>query len=142
VSNVELMHEFWDSWKEGGAEAILSRYDHFFIEDAEWCPPMREMTGARYVGRRGFEQYAHDIDLVLADLSADVEEVTELSPDVVKARIHMRGHGKVSGVELDQPMFGVARFEGGRMNLAWASYDPAATDRAAEAILHGDPIPT
>ena len=29
----------------------------------------------------------------------------------------------------------------GRVDLAWASYDPGAAERAAEAIVHGEQVP-
>jgi ketosteroid isomerase-like protein len=140
VTNMELMREFWRTWSEDGAEALVARYDEFFTEDAEWFPPVRELTGMRYGGRHGIEQYAHDIGHVLGDLHGDLEEIAEVTPDVVRARVRMRADGKVSGVELDAPMIAIARFREGRMELAWASYDAEAADRAQEAIVHREPV--
>jgi ketosteroid isomerase-like protein len=141
MSNVEVMREFWRTWKEEGTEAILARYDEFFTDDAEWCPPTRELTGMRYGGRHGFEQYVHDLDQVLGDLRGDVEELTEISPAVVRSRVRMQAEGKVSGVTLDAPMIAIARYREGRMELAWASYDPAAAERAEAAIVAGERVP-
>jgi ketosteroid isomerase-like protein len=140
MTNVELMREFWRTWSEEGAQALIDRYDEFFTEDAEWSPPVRELTGIRYVGRHGIEQYAHDIVRVLGDLRGEHEEVVEIAPDVVRARVLMRADGKVSGVELDAPMIAIARFEGGRMSLAWASYDAEAAAKAEAAIVRGEPV--
>jgi ketosteroid isomerase-like protein len=140
VTHVEVMTEFWRTWSEEGAEALVARYDEFFTEEAEWYPPVRELTGMRYAGRHGIEQYAHDIGQVLGDLHGELEEIVEVTPEVVRARVQMRADGKVSGVELDAPMIAIARFEGGRMSLAWASYDPEAADRAQEAIVCGEPV--
>jgi len=141
MTNVELLHEFWRVWTEEGGPGLIDRYDDFFTEDAEWCPPLREMTGARYVGRHGLEQYVHDVGHVLTDLHGELEELTEVAPDVVRSRVRMRGHGKVSGVSLDAPMIAIARFENGRMSTAWASYDPEAAKRAETAIVNREPLP-
>jgi ketosteroid isomerase-like protein len=140
VTHVELMTEFWRTWSEEGPEALVARYDDFFTEDAEWFPPVRELTGMRYAGRHGIEQYAHDIGQVLGDLNGELEEIVEVTPDVVRARVRMRADGKLSGVELDAPMIAIARFRDGRMELAWASYDAEAADRAQEAIVNREPV--
>lgn len=140
MSHVELMREFWRTWSEEGAEALVARYDEFFTEDAEWFPPVRELTGMRYSGRHGIEQYAHDIGQVLGELHGELEETTEITADVVRATVLMRADGKVSGVELDAPMIAIARFHEGRMSLAWASYDAEAAARAQEAIVRGEPV--
>jgi ketosteroid isomerase-like protein len=142
VTHVELMREFWRTWSEEGAEALVARYDEFFTEDAEWFPPVRELTGMRYTGRHGIEQYAHDIGQVLGDLHGELEEAAEVTPEVVRARVRMRADGKVSGVELDAPMIAIARFREGRMSLAWASYDAEAAAKAEAAIVRGEPVTT
>jgi ketosteroid isomerase-like protein len=142
MSNVELMRELWRTWSEEGPAALIERYDEFFTDDAEWSPPVRELTGMRYSGRHGIEQYAHDIGQVLGDLHGELEEVVEVSPDVAGARVSMRADGKVSGVELDAPMIAIARFRDGRMERAWASYDAEAAARAQDAIVHREPVTT
>lgn len=119
---------------------LLERYDEFFTEDAEWCPPTREMTGMQYVGRHGIEQYLHDVGQVLADPHGELQEVTEIAPDVVRSRVWIRGHAKVSGMTLDAPLIGIARLRDGRVELAWASYDPEAARRAETAIVNREPL--
>jgi ketosteroid isomerase-like protein len=139
--NVDLLHEFWRVWQEEGGPGLVERYDDFFTEDAEWCPPTRELTGSRYVGRHGLEQYVHDVGQVLTDLTGELEELTEIAPDVVRSRVRVTGHGKVSGVSVDAPLIAIARFEGGRMSIAWGSYDPEAARRAETAIVNREPLP-
>jgi ketosteroid isomerase-like protein len=141
MNNVELLREFWRVWQEQGGPGLVERYDDFFTEDAEWCPPTRELTGTRCVGRHGIEQYVHDVGQVLTDLQGDLEELTEIAPDVGRSRVRMTGHGKLSGVSLDAPMIGIARLRDGRMSLAWASYDPEAAKRAETAIVNWEPLP-
>jgi ketosteroid isomerase-like protein len=141
MSNADLLREFWRTWAEEGGPGLVERYDDFFTEDAEWCPPTREMTASRYAGRHGIEQYVHDVGQVLTDLRGELEEVTEIAPDVVRSRVWMHGHGRVSGVTLDAPMIGIARLRDGRIELAWASYDPDAAQRAETAIVNQEPLP-
>jgi ketosteroid isomerase-like protein len=140
MTNAELMAEFWRTWIEEGDEALLAHYEQFFTEDAEWWPPTRELTGTHYVGRPGFEQYSYDVNQVLGDLRGEVEELIEVSPEVVRVRARMQADGKVSGVTLDATLIMVARFRDGKLSLAWASYDPEAARRAETAIVNGDPV--
>jgi ketosteroid isomerase-like protein len=140
MTNVELMAEFWRTWIEEGAEALFARYDEFFTDDAEWLPPTRELTGTRYVGRPGFEQYSYDVNQVLEDLRGEVEELVEVSPEVVRVRARMQAHGKVRGMSLDATMIMIARFRDGRLSLAWATYDPEAAAAAEKAIANGEPL--
>jgi ketosteroid isomerase-like protein len=140
MTNVELMRDFWRTWSEEGAAALLARYDEFFTADAEWFPPTRELTGARYVGRHGLEQYAYDVGQVLEDLRGELEELVEVNPVVVRARVRMQAEGKVPGMTLDATMIAIVRFRDGRMELAWASYDADAAGRAERQIVRGEPV--
>jgi ketosteroid isomerase-like protein len=140
MSNAELMREFWRTWIDEGPEALFARYEEFFTEDAEWRPPTRELTGTRYVGRAGFEQYSYDVNQVLDDLRGEVEELVEVSPEVVRVRARMEADGKVRGMTLDATMIMIARFRDGRLSLAWATYDPEAATRAQEQIIHDQPV--
>jgi ketosteroid isomerase-like protein len=141
VIHLDLVRDVNRAWRDEGLSGIVSRYEEFFTDDFEWCPPMREMTGARYVGRQGLEQYAHDLGQVLTSLDGELEEIIEIAPDVLRATVRLHTHGKVSGVTMDAPMIAIARFRDERIALAWASYDPEASSRAAEAIVKGEPVP-
>ena len=142
MTGADLLREFWRTWDERGGAGVVERYDEFFTEDAEWRPPMRELTAPRYTGHEGVSQYVRDLANVLTDLRTELEQIDEIAPDVFRARVHMRGHGRVSGVTLDAPMIAIARLREGRIDLAWASYDPEAAERAAEAIIHGEKVPS
>ena len=140
MTNVERMREFWRTWIDEGAQALFASYEEFFTEDAEWRPPIRELTGTRYVGRAGFEQYSYDVNQVLDGLRGEVEELVEISPDVVRVRARMHADGKVSGMTLDATMIMIARFRDGRLSLAWATYDAEAAARAQEQIVRDEPV--
>jgi ketosteroid isomerase-like protein len=137
----EMLLEFWRTWEGKGGGALVDRYDDFFTEDAEWRPPMRELTAPRYVGREGIAQYVRDVGTVLRDLKSEVEEIEQIAPDIYRVRVHMSGHGRVSGVDLDAEMIAIARMRAGKIALAWASYDPEAASRAEHAIVHGEQVP-
>jgi ketosteroid isomerase-like protein len=141
MTNVELLREFWKTWEAKGGAGLVERYDDFFTEDAEWRPPMRELTGSHYIGREGLAQYVRDIGSVLADLEGELEEIAEISPGVVRSRVRVHAKAKTSGMHIDAPMIGITRIRDGRVDLAWASYDPDAAERAAEAIVHGERVP-
>ena len=142
MSNVELMKEFWRTWEEKGGAGLVERYDELFTEDAEWRPPMRELTSGHYVGREGLAQYVRDIGRVLSDLEGKLDEVTEIAPNVVRSTVRIHAKAKTSGMDIDAPMIGITRIRDGRVDLAWASYDPGAADEAAHAIVHGERVPS
>lgn len=141
MNGVELLREFWRTWDERGGAGVVERYEEFFTEDAEWRPPMRELTAPRYTGEEGVSQYVRDVGNVLTDLRTELEEIDEIAPDVFRAKVHMRGHGRISGVTLDAQMVAIAHLRDGRIDLAWASYDHDAAERAADAIVHGEKVP-
>jgi ketosteroid isomerase-like protein len=141
MSSPELLNEFWRTWEERGGLALVERYEEFFLEDAEWRPPMRELTQSHYVGRDGIAEYVRDVAAVLKDLRTELQEIDEIAPEVFRIKVHMRGHGRVSDVALDAVMTVIARLRDGRIALAWASYDPEAAQRAEHAIVHGEQVP-
>ena len=141
MTDVELLREFWATWEEKGGAGLVERYEDFFTADAEWRPPMRELTGSHYVGREGLAQYVRDINRVLTDLEGELEEIVEVAPGVLRSTVRIHAKAKMSGMEIDAPMIGITRIRDGRVDLAWASYDPEAADRAAAAIVHGEQVP-
>ena len=71
---------------------LLARYDE--------CASPRTPSGGRRpasspvpgtCGQPGFEQYSYDVTQVLGDLRGEVEELAEVSPDVVRVRARMQG---------------------------------------------------
>ena len=141
MTNVELLEEFWRTWEAKGGAGLVERYEEFFTEDAEWRPPMRELTDSRYIGREGLTQYVKDIAQVLADLEGELEEIDEIAPDVVRSTVRIHATAKMSGMTIDAEMIGITRIRDGRVDLAWASYDPDAAERAADAIVRGERVP-
>ncbi len=141
MTGPEMLLEFWRTWEGKGGGELVARYDDFFTEDAEWRPPMRELTAPLYVGREGIAQYVRDVGTVLQDLKSEVEELEQIAPSIYGVRVNMSGLGRVCGVDLDAEMIAIARIVEGKIALAWASYDPEAAARAEHAIVHGERVP-
>ncbi len=140
MNNVELTRAFWRVWDEDGLGALLTRYDEFFTEDAEWRPPISQVSGERYVGRQGFERYVADVEESLRDTGCEIQEVAEIAPGVIRSRVRFHGEGSASGAVIDAPMVGVARLRDGRVYWAWGSYDIAKAEKAAEALARGEKV--
>jgi ketosteroid isomerase-like protein len=140
MSNVERVREMLRVWNEEGLGGLVSRYDDFFTEDFEWRPAVTEVTGARYVGRAGFDRYVADVQELLGDVRARLQEATEIAPDVVRGTISVHAQGASSGVVIDAPAIAITRMRDGRQCWTWATYDPAAAERVAAAILSGEEV--
>ena len=141
MTNVELLREFWQTWEAKGGAGLVERYEEFFTDDAEWRPPMRELTDSRYIGREGLAQYVKDIAQVLSGLEGELEEISEIAPNVVRSMVRIHATAKMSGMTIDAQMIGITRIRDGRVDLAWASYDPDAAQQATDAIVRGEPVP-
>ncbi|MEK6273510.1 MAG: nuclear transport factor 2 family protein [Actinomycetota bacterium] len=141
MSNAELVREYFQVWNEEGLGGLVFRYEDFFTDDFEWRPPVTEITGARYIGRDGFEQYVADVQESLGDVRAELQKVTEIAPDAVRVRARVHGEGTSSGAAIDAIAIGVIRFRDGRECWGWASYDHATAERVAEAIARGEEAP-
>ncbi|MGH2980524.1 MAG: nuclear transport factor 2 family protein [Solirubrobacterales bacterium] len=136
----ELSREFWRVWSDEGPAGLLARYDDFFTEDLEWRPPVAELSGTRYRGWEGFEQYISDIEEVLGNTSGELEEVTEISPDVIRSKVRFHGQGTASGAVIDATVVAVSRLRDGRICWGWGTYDTAEAERVAEAIVRGEEV--
>ena len=140
MSNVERVRESLRVWNEEGLGGLVSRYDDFFTEDFEWRPAITEVTGAGYVGRAGFERYVADVQEILGDVRAQLQEVSEIAPDVVRTRTSVRAEGASSGAVIDAPAIAITRMRDGRQCWTWATYDPAAAERVAAALVRGEEV--
>jgi ketosteroid isomerase-like protein len=140
MTNVELTREFWRLWNDRDLGELVSRYDEFFTEDLEWHSPIAEVTGARLIGREQFEQHIADLLDAFDEIRADLEEVVEIAPDVVRSTVWVHGRGTRSGAAIDAPLIGVARIRGGRIAWAWGSFDIDAAERVANAIAKGEEV--
>jgi ketosteroid isomerase-like protein len=122
VTALELVEEFWRTWREGPREAMLERYDELFTPDYEWHPPAVAVTGA-YVGRDGFERYWEEMGEVWDEFGVEVEELLVVGEEAVLTRGRVRTRGAGSGVDLDRPMYVLSRVRDGRISWSRAVFE-------------------
>jgi ketosteroid isomerase-like protein len=95
--NVEIVRRAWDSYAEGGIEAISRSYaDDCILEDIPDLPDART-----YLGRAGcIERYWHFVE-TWGDFSIQPLEFIDAVDDNVVAVAAMTGRGPGSGLPLD-----------------------------------------
>jgi ketosteroid isomerase-like protein len=140
MTGVELTREFWGLWNDRDLHELSRRYDEFFTEDLEWHSPITEVTGARVVGRDGFEQHLADLLDAFDEIRADAKEIVEIAPGVVRSTVWIHGTGAQSGAAIDAPLIAVARLRAGRIAWAWGSFDIEAGERVADAVARGETV--
>jgi ketosteroid isomerase-like protein len=140
MTNVGLTREFWRLWNEEHLGELISRYDEFFTEDLEWHSPITEVTGARVIGREQFERHVADLLQAFDEIRADLQEVAEVAPDVVRSTVWIHGKGTHSGAAIDAPLIAVSRLRNGRVAWAWGSFDTDTARRVANAVAKGEKV--
>ena len=134
----EMTAEFWRVWQENGVEALLDRYQDFFIEDAVWSPPVSQVAGHDYVGRAGFAEYVRDFHDAFKSFGGSIQDVEHVGPDEHLASNLVRTTVRVSaeltaGGRIDASLIAISRLRDGRIAYAWGGYDPeAAAQKLAE----------
>jgi ketosteroid isomerase-like protein len=93
--------------------------DGFFAElgtaDFEWYPAIATaLDGGGYRGREGVERFAADTSENWEELQTAAAEFRDLG-DRVLVLGRLQGHGKGSGVPVDQPYAGIFDFRGERI---------------------------
>ncbi|MGO8907161.1 MAG: nuclear transport factor 2 family protein [Solirubrobacteraceae bacterium] len=109
--------------------------DGWFAElatpDFEWYPAIvRALHGGGYRGGEGVERFAADTSENWEELQSVPEEFRDLG-DRVLLLGRLRGHGKASGVPVDQPFAGIFDFRGDRIWRYRVYLDRAEGLRAA-----------
>jgi hypothetical protein len=130
----QLLREFWRTWEQEGVERLYERYLDFFVEDADFRPPISRVSGAGYVGREGFAKYVEDFNDAFRSFGGEIVEVTEIRPHVFTSRTRVTAQ-RAGGGTIDALLYGVAGFRAGRIALAIGSYDPKEAAEALESVL-------
>ena len=138
MTNVELLREFWDLWRNDGFDELLARYEDFFTDDLEWHSPVAEMAGqALRRTRRASRRHLADLRESFTEIKADPTEIAEIAPDVVRSDVLIHGEGPTSGVAVDAPLLALGRLRDGRMCWTWASFDLGEGERMASELAMG-----
>jgi ketosteroid isomerase-like protein len=140
AGNIALTREFWRLWRNDGFDELLAHYADFFTEDLQWHSPVATMAGRSYVGRAGLAEHLGDLRESFTDIRADPTTITEIAPDVVRSDVVIHGEGPTSGVNVDAPLVALARLREGRIHWTWASFDVAAGERLAGALMRGEKV--
>jgi ketosteroid isomerase-like protein len=140
MTHETLTREFWRLWNDQGLGELITRYDEFFTEDLEWHSPITAVAGAHVIGREHFERHVADLLEAFDEIRADLQEVVEVAPDVVRSAVRIHGRGAHSGATIDAPLIAVARLRDGRVAWAWGSFDTDTAERVANALAKGDEV--
>jgi ketosteroid isomerase-like protein len=94
---------------------VAGLFAEFLTADFEWYPAtVKALEGDAYRGREGIERFTADTEEDWDELRVIAEEFRELDDRVVILG-RLTGHGKVSGVPVDQPMASILDFRGDRV---------------------------
>ncbi len=122
--NVERYHRLLAALESHDLDALLRLFDR----DAEFRPRSAAMDGP-YLGHDGIRGWWESMFSVYSDYVAEAEEVRDLG-DMTFARTRLRGHGKGSGVPMEQTQWHVAEWRHGTI-ARWRSF--ASEAEALEA---------
>ena len=91
-----------ESYERGGAEALIELLspDAVFV-----VPPEASAEPDEYRGHQGARRYFAGFEGVLDDVGFVLDELDEVAPGVVLARVRIRGVGATSGIEVEQATF-------------------------------------
>ena len=91
-----------ESYERGGTEAVIELLspDAVFV-----VPPEASAEPDEYRGHQGARRYFAGFEGVLDDVGFVLDELDEVAPGVVLARVRIRGVGATSGIEVEQATF-------------------------------------
>ncbi len=95
----ERFREGFEAWASGDIERALT----FYSRDVEAGAP-DWMNPATYRGHEGFLEWSSAWDEAWEEWSLELKEVRAVGERHVVARVHAKGRGRESGIELDHQM--------------------------------------
>jgi limonene-1,2-epoxide hydrolase len=109
---VEIARRTVDAYNRRDVEGFFAE---LATADFEWYPAIATaLDGGGYRGREGVERFAADTSENWEELQTAAEEFRDLG-DRVLVLGRLQGHGKGSGVPVDQPYAGIFDFRGDRI---------------------------
>jgi ketosteroid isomerase-like protein len=112
--NAEVMAAAIDALNARDVEAA----DALFDEDVEWRPARSAggaVEGTVYRGKRGMAQYIADVDSGFDEMRFDIQSIDSVPPDRVFYRGRIIARGSASGVQLDEPIWGLWELRDGKL---------------------------
>jgi ketosteroid isomerase-like protein len=111
--NVEALQRAAEANNRRDYEAFLEEFD----PDVEWHGIFGVMFGGEakvFTGHHGLLEYVRDLDEGFSVRDVEFLKFRDLGDRIVVLG-HVRGRGRVSGVEFDSPYAGLAEFKNGKI---------------------------
>jgi ketosteroid isomerase-like protein len=99
--NVEIVRRITTANHSGPPEETVEIALSLSDPACEFRSRITAVEGADYLGHEGVRQYNHDLADAFRTWRNDLNEIVEVSPDVVLATSVFHGTGKDSGVEVE-----------------------------------------
>jgi len=125
--NVELVQQLFEQWNAGRDPAWFIKNSQ---DDVEIFSRYAEVEGTPFVGAPGIHRWIKEIDENFERYDAGADDLRDLG-DTVLALGRVRFRGEASGIEMDQPMGWVFKFQGVKFSRMLFYDTPAA---ALEAV--------
>src|SRR5262245_5578637 len=110
--NVELVHRAFEAFNKRDLETMLALSDEEIVVESR----LTAMEGG-YRGHQGVRRWWKNTLDVLPDYEIEAEEVRDFG-DFTLARLRARAHGAGSAAPLEEVIWHIARWRGGR-NTWW-----------------------
>jgi ketosteroid isomerase-like protein len=103
-----LVREVWRRWNEGERELNPELFDPAFTVHSH-------LTGGTYRGEREIQVWISEIDQQFDGWELRVRRTKPLADGRILVHGSIRGHGRASGIELDEPAAWIVALRSGRM---------------------------
>jgi ketosteroid isomerase-like protein len=124
--NVETYRGVVEAWNSGDVDHILE----FVCADVEVMSFLTVVEGG-YHGHEGVRRYWNDFHEIFPDWHSEVLDVRAVRNEVTLARLQLRGRGANSSAPVDQVMWHVVHWRGGKA-VRLSAYNAEA--EALEAV--------
>jgi ketosteroid isomerase-like protein len=137
-ANIALIREGMDVLNGEGPSALLERYDEVFTDDFRWAPALVSGIEGRqeYRGREGFAEYWRDFQSSFSEVEYHPLEFGTVGEETVWVSARAVLRGTESGVQLEQRIGWVFRFEGAKIAFGETFWTPEEAQAAAERWAH------
>lgn len=127
MTGEELLRDVWRRWNAGERELDSETFDPEFEVHSH-------LTGGVYRGEEQLKVWMGEIDQQFDGWVLAIAEVRALDDGRLLARGSIRGHGRASGIVLDEPAAWIVELRDGRL-LAVHNFIGREASNAAEASV-------
>ena len=105
--NVDRYTQIVDAWNGGDIDRLL-----LFVDERTEVSSLLVGIKGTYRGHEGVRSWWHDFHDMFPDWHGEIEDIRAID-EFILARLRLRGHGRGSGVLVDQVIWHVARWRNG-----------------------------